>query len=149
MRTRIDKLDMKLIHVLAVNSRMNCKELAEKVGISRQSAAKRLKKLKKMNIILRYTIIPDFDKLEYIYASLGITLEPGAPIDRIVQKLKKDRDVKAIERGIGSHNLIVRIAVSKKMEELEKKINVIIEKIGHVQRYDTTIITKIEKFETL
>lgn len=149
MRARIDKLDIKLIHILAEDSRLTCKELAEKLGITRQSVARRLRKLEKIGVILKYTIIPDFDKLEYIYVSLGITLEPGAPIDKIVQELKKDRDVKVIERGIGGHNLVVRIAVPKKMEELEKKINAVIEKIGHVQRYDATIITKTEKFEIL
>jgi len=149
MKIRIDKVDIKIIHALAENSRLTYAALAEKVGITRQRATRRLKKLEEAGVIKKYTIIPDFEKLNYVYASLGITLKPGAPIDEIIEKLKKDRDVKVIERGIGNHDIIIRIAVPKSLRDIEDKIREIIMKIGYVDKVDKTIITEITKFETL
>ncbi|MCD6100808.1 MAG: winged helix-turn-helix transcriptional regulator [Candidatus Marinimicrobia bacterium] len=149
MRGRIDKIDIKLIHTLAENSRVTCRELAEKLSITGQRAARRLKKLEKAGIIRKYTIIPDFEKLNYVYASLGITLKPGAPVDEIIERLKKDKDVKVIERGIGNHDIILRVAIPKRLREMEDKIHEIVMKVGEVNEVDKTIITEIAKFEIL
>ena len=110
---------------------------------------KDVKKLEKMGIIKKYTIAVDFEKLNYIYAGLGITLKPGVPVEEIIEILKKDKDVKVIERGIGSHDIFLRVAVPKNLRELESKIHEIIMKIGEVEKVDKTIITEVVKYECI
>ncbi|ALM74080.1 hypothetical protein TBCH5v1_0101 [Thermococcus barophilus] len=149
MRIKIDPIDLRLIHELAENSRLSCNELAKKLKISRQRVARKLKKLEQYGVIKKYTIIPNFEKLDYVYASLGITLQPNAPIEEIIERLKKDRDVKVIERGIGSHDIILRVAVPKSLKGMEEKIHEITRTIGYVKDIDKTIITEVSKFEIL
>lgn len=149
MRNKVDEIDVKLLQALTENSKVTCNELAKKLGISRQQVARRLKKLEKNGIIKKYTIAVDFEKLNYIYAGLGITLKPGVPVEEIIEILKKDKDVKVIERGIGTHDIFLRVAVPKSLRELESKIHEIIMKIGEVEKVDKTIITEVVKYECI
>ena len=149
MRNKVDEIDVKLLQALTENSKVTCNELGRKLGISRQQVARRLKRLEKMGIIKKYTIAVDFEKLNYIYAGLGITLKPGVPVEEIIEILKKDKDVKVIERGIGTHDIFLRVAVPKNLRELESKIHEIIMKIGEVEKVDKTIITEVVKYECI
>jgi len=149
MRAKIDKVDIQLINLLAKNSRLTYKELAEQLKTTRQRISRRLEKLEKMGVIKKYTIIPDFERLGYVYVILGITLKPGASVDEIIEKLKDDTDIKIIERAIGSHNLVIHLVAPKDMRDIEKRIHEISRKIEGIDKMDITFITEIVKFEIL
>jgi DNA-binding Lrp family transcriptional regulator len=149
MRAKIDKVDVQIIKLLSKNSRLTYKELAEKLKTTRQRVSRRLDKLEKMGIIKKYTLIPDFERLGYVYVILGVTLKPGVPVDPIIEKLKEDEDVKIIERAIGSHSLILHLVAPTDMKKIEKKVNEISQKIDGIDKMDITFITEIVKFEIL
>ncbi len=149
MRAKIDAIDLKLMELLSENSRLTYKELAAKLKTTRQRVSRRLEKLEKTGLIKKYTIIPDFDQLGYIYVVLGITVKPGTDIDPIVEDLKNEPDVKVIEKALGSHNLILHLLAPKDMKALETRINEISSKIRGMDKLDITFITDIVKFETL
>ncbi|WP_461865569.1 Lrp/AsnC family transcriptional regulator [Thermococcus sp.] len=149
MRAKIDAIDLKLMELLSENARLTYKELAAKLKTTRQRVSRRLEKLEKTGLIKKYTIIPDFDQLGYIYVVLGITVKPGTDIDSIVEELRKEQDVKVIEKALGSHNLILHLLAPKDMKLLETRINEISSKIHGMDKLDITFVTDIVKFETL
>ncbi|WP_461862698.1 Lrp/AsnC family transcriptional regulator [Thermococcus sp.] len=149
MRAKIDAIDLKLMELLSENSRLTYKELAAKLKTTRQRISRRLEKLEKMGLIKKYTIVPDFDQLGYIYVVLGITVKPGTELDSVVEELKKERDIKVIEKALGSHNLVIHLLAPKDMKKLETRINEIAGKISGMDKLDITFITDIVKFETL
>ncbi len=149
MRAKIDAIDLKLMELLSKNARLTYKELAARLKTTRQRVSRRLEKLEKMGLIKKYTIVPDFDQLGYIYVVLGITVKPGTEIDPIVMELEKEPDIKVIEKALGSHNLIIHLLAPKDMKKLEARINEIAGKINGMDKLDITFITEIVKFETL
>lgn len=147
MRKKIDKFDLQIIKLLSKNARLNYRQLAEYLNTTRQRVSRRLERLEREGIIKKYTIIPDFDRLGYIYVILGITLTPGTSLDKQIEILKNDEDVKVIERAIGAHNLVVHLLVPKDMKEVEKKITEITGRLKNVEKVDVTFITEVVKFE--
>lgn len=149
MRGKIDKMDIQLIKLLAKNSRLTYKELAEILKTTRQRVSRRMEKLERIGAIKKYTVIPDFDRLGYIYIIIGITIKPGIPVEPVIEKLKMEENVKIIERAVGSHNLIIHMVAPKEMKEIEKRINDLSSKIEGIDKMDITFITDIVKFEIL
>jgi len=147
MKNKIDKFDLQIMGVLAKNARVNYRQLAELLNTTRQRVARRLERLEREGTIKKYTIIPDFDKLGYLYVAIGISIKPGTPIEKIIETLKEDEDVKVIQRAIGYHQLIVHIVAPKNMKEIEKKIHELSKKIEGLEGMDLSFVTDIVKFE--
>jgi len=147
MKNKIDKFDLQIMGVLAKNARVNYRQLAELLNTTRQRVARRLERLEREGTIKKYTIIPDFDKLGYLYVAIGISIKPGTPIEKIIETLKEDEDVKVIQRAIGYHQLIVHIVAPKNMKEIEKKIHELSKKIEGLEGMDMSFVTDIVKFE--
>ncbi|HDH45599.1 MAG TPA: Lrp/AsnC family transcriptional regulator [Thermococcus sp.] len=147
MKNKIDKFDLQIMGVLAKNARVNYRQLAELLNTTRQRVARRLERLEREGTIKKYTIIPDFDKLGYLYVAIGISIKPGTSIEKIIETLKEDEDVKVIQRAIGYHQLIVHIVAPKNMKEIEKKIHELSKKIEGLEGMDLSFVTDIVKFE--
>ena len=123
MRGKIDKMDIQLIKLLAKNSRLTYKELAEILRTTRQRISRRMEKLERIGAIKKYTVIPDFDRLGYIYMIIGITIKPGIPMEPVIEKLKMEENVKIIERAVGSHNLVIHMVAPSIIEGKGNKPN--------------------------
>ncbi|MCO6041473.1 Lrp/AsnC family transcriptional regulator [Thermococcus alcaliphilus] len=147
MKKKIDKFDLQIMKILAKNSRINYRQLAELLNTTRQRVSRRLEKLEREGIIKKYTIIPDFDRLGYTYVAIGLSLKPGAPVDKIIETLKEDEEIKVIQRAIGYHQLIVHIVAPKNMKEIERKIHELSKKVEGLESYDISFVTDIVKFE--
>ena len=65
MSQTIDHIDAKLLNELARNSSQSTKKLAEKIGVTRQTLASRIKKLEKRKIIEGFRAKIDYSKLGY------------------------------------------------------------------------------------
>ncbi|MFH1394323.1 MAG: Lrp/AsnC family transcriptional regulator [Candidatus Micrarchaeota archaeon] len=80
MHVEIDDIDRRIIAELMDNARRPAKELAQIVGIHPNTLLQRIKRLEREELIRKYTIIPDYDKLGYeMFAIIGIKTEtvPG------------------------------------------------------------------------
>ncbi len=149
MADKITPIDMRILKLLAKNARLTYKELAELLGTTRQRISRRMNRLEQNGVVLKYTVIPNYDALGYVHVILGVTLKPGVNLDEIIEELKKDENVKIIQRALGSHNLVVHIVGPRDMKELERTISEVTKKIPGVEHLDITFITETVKFETL
>ncbi len=147
MRTKIDKVDVRIIKLLSQNARMTYKELAERLGTTRQRISRRMEKLERNGVIIKYTVIPDFEKLGYLHALLGITLKAGADLDEIVEKLNEVEEVKVIEKAIGAHSLVVHVITHNDMKKMQEIVNAISRDIPDIEHMDITFVTEVCKLE--
>ncbi|WP_297535909.1 Lrp/AsnC family transcriptional regulator [Thermococcus sp.] len=149
MADKINGIDLRILKLLSKNARLTYKELAELLGTTRQRISRRMNRLEQSGIILKYTVIPNYDALGYIHVILGVTIKPEVDIDEIVEKLKKNEHIKIIQRALGSHNLVLHIIGPKDMKELEKIIASVTKEIPGIDHLDITFITETVKFEAL
>ncbi|WP_457741719.1 Lrp/AsnC family transcriptional regulator [Thermococcus sp.] len=149
MADKINGIDLRILKLLSKNARLTYKELAELLGTTRQRISRRMNRLEQNGVILKYTVIPNYDALGYIHVILGVTIKPDVDIDEIVEKLKKNEHIKIIQRALGSHNLVLHIIGPKDMKELEKIIASVTREIPGIDHLDITFITEIVKFEAL
>jgi len=149
MSDKITPIDLRILKLLAKNARLTYKELAELLGTTRQRISRRLHRMEQNGIILKYTVIPNYDALGYIHVILGVTLKPEADIEGSIKALKDDENVKVIQRALGSHNLVLHIIGPKDMKELERIISEVTRKIPGIEHLDITFVTETVKFETL
>jgi len=149
MGDKITPIDLRILRLLAKNARLTYKELAELLGTTRQRISRRMNRLEQNGVILKYTVIPNYDALGYIHVILGVTIRPEKDIDKIIETLKEDENVKIIQRALGSHNLVIHIIGPKDMRELEKIIAEVTKKIPGIEHLDITFITETVKFEAL
>jgi len=149
MSDKITPVDLRILKLLAKNARLTYKELAELLGTTRQRISRRMNRLEQNRIILKYTVIPNYDALGYIHVILGVTVRPEVDLDKVVEDLKDDDNVKVIQRALGSHNLVLHIVGPKDMRELEKIIGQVTKKIPGIDHLDITFVTETVKFEAL
>ncbi|NJE47853.1 Lrp/AsnC family transcriptional regulator, partial [Thermococcus sp. GR7] len=122
-------------------------ELAERLGTTRQRISRRMDKLERNGVVIKYTVIPNFEKLGYLHAILGITLKAGVDLDEIVEKLKGIEEIKVIEKAIGAHNIVVHVVTQSDMKKMQGIINAISKEIPGIEHMDITFITEVCKLE--
>jgi len=149
MGDKINGIDIRILKLLSKNARLTYKELAEILGTTRQRISRRMDRLERNGIIQKYTIIPNYDTLGYVHVILGITVKPTVDLDDVVNTIKDDENVKIIQRGLGSHNLVVHVVGPKDMKELERIITEVSKKIPGIDKLDITFVTETVKFEVL
>jgi len=149
MADKINGIDLRILKLLSKNARLTYKELAELLGTTRQRISRRMNRLEQNGVILKYTVIPNYDALGYIHVILGVTIKPEVDVDEVVEKLKKNEHIKIIQRALGSHNLVLHIIGPKDMKELEKIIASVTKEIPGIDHLDITFITETVKFEAL
>jgi len=149
MSDKITAIDIRILKLLAKNARLTYKELAELLGTTRQRISRRMNRLEHNGVILKYTVIPNYDALGYIHVILGVSVKPNVDLDEVIEALKEDDNIKIIERAIGSHNLILHVIGPKDMKELEKIVSDIMKKVPGIDHIDITFVTDVVKFEAL
>ncbi|MFA4646360.1 Lrp/AsnC family transcriptional regulator [Pyrococcus kukulkanii] len=146
---KLDKVDLQLIKVLSQNSRLTYRELAEMLDTTRQRIARRMEKLKKLGVIKKFTILPDLEKLGYIYAVVLIKLKPMADVDRVISDISDIEYVKIVEKGVGRYNLIVHILVPKDLSGAENRVNEFLSNVKDIENVEIVFVSKVPKFEII
>lgn len=108
----IDELDKKIIQEMGrgINS---YDSLAQKCHVTRSTIYRRVNKLEETKVIIRQTrVVPDFEKLDRIALTVGISVAQKDE-QKVVDALKKCADIKIMWRTYGAHNLILITFCSK------------------------------------
>lgn len=121
----LDKLDIKILKNLLVDSRQSSRQLALKLGISTVTILSRLKKLEAQKIIKGYTATIDHEKLGY---TLTAIIEIVAKKDRIVEienELSKMDNICAVYDVTGTTDtfLIAKFRRRDELSEFVKKVS--------------------------
>ena len=116
--------DFTLIKALMENARIPISELARRFGVSDTAIRKRLKKLERDGVIVRYTVEVDPKKLGFnVVAIIGIDTMPEDLLPTI-SKLKEMDEVIKLYTATGDHMILIEcwLRDSKELERFLKKL---------------------------
>jgi len=138
-------LDFKIIEILLNEGDISFSELARKLNLSESTVRKRVEKLKKNNVINKFTIIVNPSKLGFnSIAIIGIDVDPSQLLN-IAKRLCGIHEVKSVSICTGDHMILVEVW-AKDGNHLSKIISEKIGIIEGVKRVCPSIILERLKF---
>ena len=124
MKEIIDKKDLKLLEILQEDSSLSSHKISKKTLIPVTTVSNRIKKLRKLGVINKYTVEIDktklgFGILAYIFInlSLGELKEQGMKIGDLIKIIKKYPLIESVEHVTGDIDIILKMHV-RNIEEL-------------------------------
>jgi Lrp/AsnC family leucine-responsive transcriptional regulator len=123
----LDELDRNIVQVLAEDSRISVKELAQRVGLSAPSASERVKRLSERGVIRAFTIEVDPGRIGYpLQAIVRIRPLPGKlhVVEKLIQELPQ---VSECDKVTGEDCFVARLHVGS-MEQLDQILDRIVDK---------------------
>ncbi|MCX8168641.1 MAG: Lrp/AsnC family transcriptional regulator [Candidatus Methanomethylicia archaeon] len=125
----IDSIDFRIIEILLKEGDLSFSELARRLDLSESTVRKRIEKLKKNNVIKKFTIIVDPFKLGFnSIAIIGIDVDPPQLLN-VSKKLSELQEAKNVFICTGDHMILAEIW-AKDGNHLSKIIS---EKIGVIE----------------
>lgn len=138
-------MDLKIIEILFNEGDISFSELARKLNLSESTVRKRVEKLKKNNVINKFTIIVNPSKLGFNSISIiGIDADPSQLLN-IAKRLCEIHEVKSVSICTGDHMILVEVW-AKDGNHLSKIISEKIGIIEGVKRVCPSIILERLKF---
>jgi len=122
MNTKLDNNDFAIIDELKKNSRLSEKKLSKKTGIPMTTVHNRIKKLRELKIIKKFTIELDYTLLgKPITAYVLIKTMPGVDQKILLSELSRMANVKEVAMVTGEFDLLFKVKTAS-MEELNKLV---------------------------
>lgn len=122
MKTKVDSINQKILHILQKNARISVTELAKHVGLTVPAVSERIKKLEDTGIIQGYQAQVSYQLVGYQFKAL-ITLKVF--MGRLIPFLEKVTEYKEIincYRVTGNENIILEV-VFRNQKHLEDFID--------------------------
>jgi Lrp/AsnC family leucine-responsive transcriptional regulator len=144
----IDKTDIKILKILANNSRINSVDLAGKLNLTPRIVRYRIKELEKKGIILGYSISINYEviKKQFFKANIYFNFLDDRLKQKIESYCKSRPNIIYFIYCIGSWPLEIEFNVSENKEFYEE-INEFRKAFPEMKNYDTTLFTKEHKFD--
>ena len=135
---RLDEKDLKILKLLAKNSRLSLREIAKHSGLSASTVLNRIRKLESSGIIKRYTIEIDYEKLGYeLTAVIGIIISKGK-LREIEREVAEMRNVVSIYDVTGDLDAII-IAKFRSRREMSNFVKRLLS-MEYVERTRTMVV---------
>lgn len=136
---KVDKLDKKIMSILATNARIAFKDVAEVCGVSRAAIHQRVERLKEVGVITGsgFSVNPKavgYGTCTYV----GIRLERGSMYKDVVKKLDKIPEIVECHFTTGPYTMLVKLYV-RDNEQLMELLNGTLQSIEGVVSTETLI----------
>ena len=116
MKEEIDKKDKKILEILEENSNLSTHKISKKALIPATTINNRIKKLKELGVIKKYTIEIDKKKMGFnlsAYIFINISLrelkQEGITTRDLINLIKKNPNIESIENITGDVDIILKI----------------------------------------
>jgi len=134
----MDDIDLAIIRSLMKNSRITISQMSKEIEIPDATISNRLKKLEN-NIIKRYTMIPNWEKLGLEITSIIIIQTESGKHEDVKEMLSQLREVSEVYSVSGEYDLLIKVWV-KSINKLNKLINKKIRSIDGVEDLTEMIV---------
>jgi DNA-binding Lrp family transcriptional regulator len=136
MQSEFDQIDGKLIAELAADASQPINKIAKKVGITRQTAASRISKLKDSNVLNGFRAKIDFSKIGYnvffvLFLKLGSYDEPM--LASALSEFKKSHNV-IMDASVTGEWDIMQVLAFKNATEYDRYISNLRKKYSNIFR---------------
>ena len=116
---RVDKVDVKILHILIRNSRTKIKDIANECKLSSTAIAYRIDKMKKSGLIYEFVLNINMEFFGYkIPLLIGVNLDPYCE-HQIIKIIKSHVKVAGINKSIGKYDLCL-VVFAKSINELDE-----------------------------
>lgn len=139
----IDELDAKIVRLLAEDSKLSVRKLAEKLNVAPSTMHSRLRKLVDNGIIKRFTIIPDYDLIGYSITALTLLAVEGKYIETVAKELSKNPNVVAVYDITGDYDLAI-VSKFRSISELNRFLKSV-NRNPKIRRTVTSVVLRVFK----
>ncbi|GBC74471.1 Lrp/AsnC family transcriptional regulator [Candidatus Nitrosocaldus cavascurensis] len=138
---KIDELDMKIMSELVKDASISVPRLSKKINVNASVVYSRIKRLIKLGLIKKYTIIVNEEMLGYnVRAVTGINMDSKMR-DNIISGLMKIPEVREIAEVTGRFDILITLT-AKTLDEIHHIVSDKIGRLDGVQRTETFIEMK-------
>lgn len=145
----LDEIDRTIIHWLSKNSKITYTTLAKKLNVTSQTISDRIEKLLKKEIIKRFTVDLDPEK---IGASIEFISEVDVDVNAmedILLELEKIKEIHAIKITTGIHDILC-MGYASSIENLHDVVEKRISTISGVKKtYTSIVLRKVKNAQIL
>lgn len=136
---KVDKLDKRIMSILATNARIAFKDVAEVCGVSRAAVHQRVERLKEIGVITGSGFSVDPKAVGYGTCTyVGIRLERGSMYKDVVKKLQKIPEIVECHFTTGPYTMLIKLYV-RDNEQLMVLLNDTLQSIEGVVSTETLI----------
>ena len=138
-----DDTDLKILNLLEQDSKMNYREIADNIGVAVGTVHNRINNLKENQIIKKFTVDVDTEKLGFQITAIILMQIKGKFIEKIELELKKNPNVYGIYDTTGDWDSIIAVKFRKiaDLNQFLKELN----KLENVERTSTAVCLNVVK----
>lgn len=134
----MDDIDFAILRSLIKNSRITISQMSKEIDIPDATISNRLKKLE-YDVIKRYTMIPDWQKIGLEITSIIIIQTESEKHESVKDMLKKLEEVSEVYSVSGEYDILIKVWV-KSIEDLNQLINSKIRSIDGIEDLTEMIV---------
>ncbi|NYT12337.1 MAG: Lrp/AsnC family transcriptional regulator [Methanomassiliicoccales archaeon] len=134
----MDETDIQILKLLRRDSRQSLGKMAESIGISKATISRRITRMEENEIISGYTVMTNVSKMGVMRALLFLNVT-GASLTRIIDDMRKFKEVEFIHKLFGDHSLLCEVYVAT-VDDLYQLIQDHILKIPGIQNVEVDIL---------
>jgi Lrp/AsnC family transcriptional regulator, regulator for asnA, asnC and gidA len=134
----MDDVDLTILRSLIKNSRITISQMSKEIDIPDATISNRLKKLEN-NIIKRYTLIPDWQKIGLEITSIIIIQTESERHEFVKEELSRLKELSEVYSVSGEYDILIKVWV-KSIEDLNQLINSKIRSIDGVEDLTEMIV---------
>lgn len=136
----MDEIDSKIINVLKENSRSSVSEISKRVNLSIPAVAERIRKMEEANIIEKYTIKLNRDKINFkLLAFVFVNIDKTENVDEFRKSIVKYNSVLECHHVAGEYDYLLKVLVED-TKSLEYFVSNILKEIKGVIKSNTIIV---------
>ncbi|RLF57622.1 MAG: hypothetical protein DRN27_07435 [Thermoplasmata archaeon] len=145
----IDTIDYNILSCLSMNSRIPTVDIAKKLNISSATVIAHIKKLKKSNIILKYSINIDTNKLGYKTFIVRLSLRDYEQKNKIIAYLSHNPFIWEIRKAIGNCDIEI-VFFSTNFEHFHQMMKTLRNTFpDDINDYDYLYVTKYHRLNVI
>ncbi len=116
----LDNIDFQILRILSENSRIQWKDLGERIHMTGQAVGNRIKKLEDSGVIKAYSVIIDEMKLGFTYTAFVIIYMKTANHDSFIRFINNRNEVVEAHRisGEGCYHLKIKVTSQEQLNLL-------------------------------
>lgn len=135
----MDSIDLKIINVLKENSRLSTSEISRRVNLSIPAVAERIRKMEEADIIEKYTVKVNREKLSYkLLAFIFVNIDKTENVEEFRKSIVQYDSVLECHHVAGEYDYLLKVLVED-TRSLEYFISNIMKKIKGVVKSNTLI----------
>ena len=143
-KEKLDKIDLKILKILAKNARASTLDIAIKLKIPATTTAHRIKKLQEKKIILGYRLLFNFNKIQYSYFRVNLELKDISNIKKLMNYGEINKNIIYAMKTLGGSDL--EIYFESTQEEFLKSMKKMRNLFPEIRKWDYDILKRYHKF---